>query len=143
MLEAVGGQSTNDGSGADTEVPESDSGRLLGLLVPHTRDEDEGGRDSGFEASEEDADDDERGEVLADAVEGDADSPEDDLDSKVFRGREALHEVSLRDFADQVGDVEDEGEVRVLLWGGARVCLQTHHVCVVDERLVEVLEEVT
>lgn len=92
------------------------------MLVPHGRDEDEGGRDGGLEAAEQDTQGDQSSPVLGGRDQRRYKPPERDISAEVFGGWKALHQVASRQFEGEIGYVEDKGELGELIAGYWRRC---------------------
>lgn len=70
-------------------------------------------------------------------------TPQRHHDTQVLRSRKPLHGIPMRELHAQVADIEDQGERRELVARQVGVVAQPHHVGVVDQRLVQVLQAVT
>lgn len=62
-----------------------------------------------------------------------------DHGSQIFGSRQHLHAVRMYELAQQVADVKNHSQLTKLSSSDIGICLKTHDVCIVDERLVEVL----
>lgn len=140
LLEAIRNSRSHNLRHADLHVPQARPPRLLGLGPPHAGDEDERRRDAGLAHAEEDPDDHQGRIAAAGGVAGDEDAPAGDVDAEVLGDGPALHEVGRDGLRDEVPDVEDGAEVVVVVAG--QEVLDAHVGRVVEQRLVEVLQEV-
>lgn len=109
MLEAEGGQCSNDGARSSPQIPYTYPSRLLMLLVPHAADEDQTWGDGRFEDTKKNADRDQGGVVLAGTVHRHTYAPKGDHETKILGCRESLHHVCVNGFEHQVADVKYEG----------------------------------
>lgn len=94
------------------------------MLIPHGRNEDEGGRDGGFEAAEQDTQGNQSGPILCGRDQRRDKPPECDISAEIFGSWKALHQVASRQFEGEIGYVEDEGELGELIAGYWRRCEQ-------------------
>lgn len=92
------------------------------MLIPHGRNEDESGRDGGFEAAEQDTQSDKSGPVLGGRDQRCYKSPECDISAEIFGSGKSLHQVAGWQFEGEIGHVEDEGELGELVAGYWRRC---------------------
>lgn len=102
MLEAEGNETADDGTDARPQIPKANARRLFFLLVPHTSDEDERGRNSRFEDAEEDARSNKGTVCLASSGGSDDGAPEGDHNAQVFGGGKTLHAVAVWEFKGEV-----------------------------------------
>lgn len=114
LREQEGHKSADDLLQPVHHVPEHDGGRLLLALVPHAREESEGGLADSLEGTEKGSHSHETGEVAAGGHEGDGDAPADNVSSKPFGNGDALDDPILGIFDKQHDEVNDGCEPGVL-----------------------------
>lgn len=114
MLEGERDETAEDLTKSHAGVPVCEARGLLAAGVVLAAEEDQGGRDCGFEGAGEDPDCEEAAVVLEGGVAGCADSPGYEAEAEVVGGGEALEEVDWGRLARGCGLMDEGGRGWVL-----------------------------
>lgn len=142
VLESVGDETAKYRSRSRSQIPQSDSLRLLVPLIPHTRNQNQTRSNSRLKHSQENPRRDKSTIIRASSSHGHNDTPEEHHGANISRRRQFLHSIRMREFKGQIGDVENQCQMTVFVLGHVRIFFETHDVGVIDECFVEVLETV-
>lgn len=99
--------------------------------------------DDGLEASQEYTESHQTRPVLCGGHKRGHQPPEDDVDAEILCCGQALHEISRGKLECEIGHVEDKRKLGKLVGSDGCVFPKAHHVGIVHQCLVEILEVVT
>ncbi|KAI3487636.1 hypothetical protein L1887_48417 [Cichorium endivia] len=140
-LESVGNASAEDLCPPVVGEPDRSACDLLLLGVESTGKENVGRSEGPFKYTEEESCCQELAIVLASCMCAERDGPEDDADGDVAREAHLLEEESVDGGGDEVADVEEGAEPRVLLPLEIGVLLEAKERGIVERSLVEELQQ--